>query len=74
MLSRVRIQTLCFTACGQPSGLVNLPATWAHVRFLLGWGQPWAPVQPPAGRGGCPVCVVTQGWVGAAGKAGISRP
>eukprot|EP00969_Alexandrium_andersonii_P286330 12657915-Alexandrium_andersonii.AAC.1 len=22
------------------------PRLWAHVRYLPGWGQPWAPAQP----------------------------
>eukprot|EP00969_Alexandrium_andersonii_P138479 6123901-Alexandrium_andersonii.AAC.1 len=46
--SGVRAQTLCSTACGLPPGLVNLPAFWAPVRRLPGWGQPRAPVQPSA--------------------------
>eukprot|EP00969_Alexandrium_andersonii_P263510 11647057-Alexandrium_andersonii.AAC.1 len=49
--SRVRIQTLCFAACGLPSGHVCLPRLCAPVRHCPGGGQLRAPVQPPAGRG-----------------------
>eukprot|EP00969_Alexandrium_andersonii_P289891 12813565-Alexandrium_andersonii.AAC.1 len=58
MLSRARMQTLCFAACGQPLwacdlsplGLCFSPPSGTCV-YLPGRDQPRAPVQPSAGRG-----------------------